>query len=331
MNFSPARRSLLLGAAASALSLPVLAQQLSSRPVRLLVGFAPGGSTDILARLYANELASVLNTPVVVENRPGASQLVAIRALMAAPPDGHTLLLAAASALASGPGVFTDLPYDPLKDFSHVAMIATAPGVFFVNPGLPIHSMQDLLDYAKAHPGKLNYGSAGVGASNHFQTEFLKVASKIDMTHVPFKSDQEVAREVAAGILQFALTVAQAATPLVQSGKLRAIAVTGSQRLKALPDTPSLAEAGVPALAGIDNYTFYGLVGPAGMPPALVSTLGEAVNKVSAMPQVAEKMRETMNCYPERWSSAKFREYIKAEIPKWREVGKAMNMKDKRS
>ncbi len=331
MSFRTSRRTLLLGAAASALGAPALAQTLSSRPIRLLVGFGAGGATDVLARMYAHELQSVLGVPVVVDNRPGASQLVAIRALMSAPPDGHTLLLAAASALASGPGVFTDLPYDALKDFSHIAMLATAPGVFFVNPAVPVKSMRELIDYARANPGKLNYGSAGVGASNHFQTEYLKVASKIDLTHVPYKSDAEVAREVAGGTIDFALTVAQAATPLVQTGKLRALAVTGSQRLKALPDTPALSEAGVPALAGIDSYTYYGLVGPAAMPAELVNTLNEAVNKVSSMPQVVEKMRESMNINPERWSSAKFRQYIEAEIPKWREVGKAMNMSDRRS
>jgi tripartite-type tricarboxylate transporter receptor subunit TctC len=331
MPFRPTRRALLLGAATTLLSTQAPAQQLGGRPVRILVGFSAGGATDVLARLYAQELQTLLNTPVLVDNRPGASQLVAIHAMTSAPPDGHTLFLGTASSLASGPAVFTDLPYDPVKDFSHIAMIATAPGVFFVNPALPIHSMRELIDYAKAHPGTLNYGSAGVGSSNHLQTEYLKGATKIDLTHVPYKSDQEVAREVAAGTLQFALTVAQAGVPLIEAGKLRAIGVTGSQRLKSLPDTSSLAESGVPALAGIDSYTFYGLVGPAGMPAELVTALNEAVNKVSAQPQVAERMRETMNFYPERWSPAKFRRYIEGEMPKWREVGKAMKMSEKRS
>jgi tripartite-type tricarboxylate transporter receptor subunit TctC len=331
MSVQLSRRALLLVSVA-ALARPALAQgSLSSRPIRMLVGFAAGGATDVMARLYANELQSILGTAVIVDNKPGASQLVAIRTLMASAPDGHTVLLAAGSALASGPGVFTDLPYDPLKDFSSIAMLATAPGVFFVNPSMPVKTMRELIDYAKANPGKLNYGSAGVGASNHLQTEFLKVATKIDMAHVPYKSDQEVAREVAAGTIQFALTVAQAATPLIQSGKLRAIAVTGTQRLKSLPDVPSLAETGIPALAGIDSYTSYGLVGPAGMPADLVRALNEAANKVSATPRVAEKMRDSMNFQPERWSPEKLREYIEAEIPKWREVGKAMKMNEKRS
>lgn len=331
MKANISRRALLL-ASTAALATPAFAQgALSSRPIRLLVGFAAGGATDVMARLYANELSTLLGNPVVVDNKPGASQLVAIRTLMTSPPDGHTLFLAAGSALASGPGVFTDLPYDPLKDFSPIAMLATAPGVFFVNPDLPIKSMRELIDYARANPGKMNYGSAGVGASNHLQTEFLKVAAKIDMTHVPYKSDLEVAREVAAGTIQFALTVAQAATPLVQAGKLRAIAVTGNQRLKLLPDTPSLSEAGVPTLAGIDSYTSYGLVGPAGMSADLVRTLNDAVNKVTALPRVSDKMRDPMNFNPERWSAAKLREYIEAEVPKWREVGKSIKMNEKRS
>ncbi len=295
------------------------------RPIKILVGFGAGGGTDTVARVYAQKMSELLKSPVIVENKPGASQLLAIRTMLASPADGYTLFLGVGSSLASGPGVRKDLPYDPLKDFTPVALTTRAPGVFFVSSGLPIKTMADLIAYAKANPGKLNYGSAGVGASNHLQMEYLMRATGVQMEHIPFKSDQDVTREVAAGNIQVGLTIAQFAIPLTLSGKLVALAVTGSQRLQELPNVPSLAEANVPEIKGIEDYTFYGLVGPAGMPKAVVAALNDAANKASSMPDVIQRMRD-LSFQPVNMSVDAFTHFMETEVGKWREVGKTLKI-----
>lgn len=326
MNFSISRRAVVLGSAAAVVARPSFAQPFPSRPIRMLVGFGAGGGADTIARLYAHKMQEVLGQSVIVDNRPGASQLLAIRPMMSSPPDGYTVTLATGSGLTQGPGVRKDLPYDPLKDFSLIGMVATAPGVFFVNPSLPIKSMRELIAYAKANPGKLNYGSAGVGAANHLQMEYVKQVTKTSMEHIPYKSDQDVTREVAAGSVHVGLTIAQFALPLVTAGKLRGLAVTGASRLSALPDVPSIAETGVAELKSIDNYTFYGLVGPSGMPAAIVERLNEAINKVSSMPDVVSRMREQLFYDPSSGTPAALRHYLETELPKWRELGKSVKL-----
>jgi len=326
MNFSRTRRALVLGGAAAVVARPSLAQPFPSRPIRMLVGFAAGGGADTIARLYAHKMQEVLGQSVIVDNRPGASQLLAIRPMMSSPPDGYTVTLATGSGLTQGPGVRKDLPYDPLKDFSLIGMVATAPGVFFVNPSLPVRSMRELIAYAKANPGKLNYGSAGVGAANHLQMEYVKHVTGTSMTHIPYKSDQDVTLQTAGGDVHVGLTIAQFAIPMVLAGKLRALAVTGSTRLPALPDVPSITETGVVELKGIDNYTFYGLVGPAGMPQPVIDKVSDAINKVSAMPDVVSRMRQTLYYEPATGTPATFRRYMEAELPKWKQLGKAVKI-----
>jgi len=319
------RRALLLGAAAAAAGSSFGQAPFPGRPIRLLVGFAAGSGADTIARLYGQKMSEVLNTPIIVENRPGASQLLAFRPLIASAPDGYTLALGTGSGLAQGPGVRRDLPYDPLKDFTPIGMVATAPGVFFVHPSLPVHTLQELIAYAKANPGKLNYGSAGVGSANHLQLEYVKKVTGTSLQHIPYKSDQEVARETAAGSVHFGLTLAQFAIPLSAAGKLRPLAVTGSRRLSALPDVPALTETGVAELRGVDNFTFYGLVGPAGVPQEVAARINEALNKVSALPEVGSRMRDLFY-QPVSGSTASFRQYMEKEIAKWRDVGKTVKI-----
>jgi tripartite-type tricarboxylate transporter receptor subunit TctC len=320
------RRRLLLAAGGATLLRPALADTYPSRVVRILVGFGAGGPGDVLARLLAQKLQQTLGAPFIVDNRPGAAQLIAIRALMASPPDGHTIMLATGSGLVQGPGVYRDLPYDPVRDFSHISMVATTPGILYSHPGLPFRTFEAFIDYAKANPGTLNYGSAGVGSAGHFQMEYLRHATGMELVHVPYRSDQEVAREVMTGSLQVALTTVQPVLPLLSTGGLHAIAVTGPRRLNLLPDVPCLAETGIRQLRDIDYYTFYGLIGPSGLSNGIIERLNVAMNQIAGMSDVGAQMRDVLAFEPATGTPADLRNYLAQEIPKWREVGRSMNL-----
>lgn len=319
-------RVLVAIAGVLALNFPVEAQDLSGRPIRLIVGFSAGGATDAVARVYAEKMGTILNTPVIVENKPGAAQILAVKTLMAAPPDGHTLYLGTGSSLAQGPGMRTDLPYDPLKDFSLIGLVATTPGVIIVDPNLPINSVKELLEYSKSHPGKLSYGSAGVGTASHLETEYLMSLTGDSWTHVPYKSDGEVVREIAAGRIQLSISTTQQAMPLIGSGQLKALAVTTAERLPYLPNVPALPQTGIKGIEGIDPYTFYGLVGPKGMPAPLVARINAAINEISAMPDVATRMRNILFADPRTSTPESFRAFMEKDISKWHVVGSKVKL-----
>lgn len=302
-----------------------MAQTFPSHPIKLLVGFGAGGATDMVARIYAQKLQDVLGVTVVVDNKPGAMQFMALQPVKTGQPDGYTLVFTTASALVQTPGVRAGVPYDPIKDFTPVAYVAKASAVFYVNPSLPVKTMADLIAYAKENPGKLNYASAGVGAANHLQMEALMNATGIKLTHVPYKSDSEVSQQVAAGTVQLGLSTPQFPGPLATAGKVRLIAVTGDKRLAGLPDVPSLAESGV---KGFDYYVFYAVMGPPGMPPAVIDKLNEAINKVSQMPDMQERLRTQLMLEPEAWTPAAYRDYLAREVAKWREMGKTIKIAD---
>jgi tripartite-type tricarboxylate transporter receptor subunit TctC len=301
------------------------AQPSSSRPIRLLIGFGPGGSTDSLARLYGPKLQELLNAPVIVENRSGASELLAAQPVMNAAPDGTTLWIGTGSALAQGPGVRTDLPYDPVRNFSHVMLMAEVEAILFVRPDVPVRTFSELIGYAKANPGKLNYGSGGVGAGNHLLTEYIISKTGAKMAHVPYKSDAEATREALGGRIDFAMTTPSTSLAFVQEGKLRPLAVTGPERLKALPHVPSVAEAGVAEVESLGSYSFFGLVGPAGMAPDVVQRLNEALNKIAVMPDVVDRMA-TLYLRPKTGQPAALRERIESERARWRELRKDLNI-----
>ena len=325
----PSRRNVLLAGAAALAGIPARAQQFPSRPIKLLVGFGAGGSGDILARLYALKISEVLNTPIVVENKPGAFQLAAINPLLSAPADGYTLMLGTGGALVQGPVVRKDLPYDPLKDFTYIAMLTASQGVFIVHPSLPVHTMSELIAYSKANPGKLNYGSAGLGAINHLLPAYIAAVTGGSLTHIPLKSDAELVRDTVAGTLHVSATTTQFAMPMIQEKRVRPIAVTGAQRLKALPEVPTLSEERQEELKGFNGYTFYTLIGPRGMPAAVVEKLNEAANKVSAMPDVTTRLQSLyMEAMP--GTPAACRQFVEKELVKWREVGRKVPLEASR-
>lgn len=261
-----------------------------SKPVRIIVGLAAGSAADALGRAYAQAMAEVLGISVYVDNKPGAGQIAAINALQMAPPDGHTLYLGVGSGLSQGPGIRKDLPYDPLKAFSFIAQVGSAAGAIYVHPDVPVKSVAELVAYAKANPGKLSYGSAGIGSAGHLGAELFMNLTGAKLFHVPYRSDPEAAREVAAGSIQVGFTIARAMAPLAEANKVRPIMVIGSQRLSYLPNVPHAGESGIKDAESIGPFTYYGFVGPAGMAPALVDQLNAAFHQASSRHEMVTQL-----------------------------------------
>jgi tripartite-type tricarboxylate transporter receptor subunit TctC len=319
-------RVCVLAAAATLAATAAVAQQFPTRPIKIFVGYGPGGSTDMLARMYAAKLAEVLPQPVIVENKAGAQELVAALPVMNAAPDGYTLWLGTGGALAQNPGLRRDMPYDLLKNFTPIAVLSEAEAVFIVRPNVPVNTFAELMAYGKSSPGKLNYGTGGIGSGNHLHMEYVMSATGASFTHIPYKSESEITRDAMAGNVDLSMITAQFAAPLVNEGKVKALAVTGTQRLKALPNVPSVAESGVAELKSMGSYTFFGLMGPANMPAALVQQLNEAFNKVSAMPDVDKRLREQMMQRPVTATPAEFKHTLERELGKWRELSKTVKV-----
>lgn len=304
------------------------AQQYPSRPIRVLVGFGIGGSTDLLARYHGQKLSELLNVPLVFENKPGANQLPALQGLMAAKPDGYVLGVITGSAFGSGPALRKDLPYDPLKHFSYVGIIATVPAMYSINKDLPVRDLRELVAYSRANPGKLNYGSAGFGALSHLLIELLIHETGLQATHIPFKANSDIIRELMTGSIHLGLTPFDVSGAMVSAGKVRAVAVTGVRRQKAYPDVPSLAEAGYKGLQDDDPYAMYGMVGPAGMPAPVVSTLAGVMNKVAKNPEFETFMQEKFGAEPAAASAATFRSFVEKDLEKWRALAKVIKLPD---
>ncbi|CAN7350096.1 Bug family tripartite tricarboxylate transporter substrate binding protein [Variovorax sp. LjRoot178] len=326
MKTSAFIRRLCAGLGAFVLAASANAQNFSAKPIKILVGYAPGGGADLIARVYGQKLQEILGTPVVVENKPGAFEQLAAAQAVAALPDGHTLWLGTAGALTMGPGVRTNIPYDVIKSFTHVAKIGEVDAVITIGNGIPARTLPEFVAYAKANPGKLNYASAGVGSGNHLLTEYIAGVTNIKMTHVPYKGDADVVREIAAGNADFGIPTVATGTPFINDGRIKALVVTGTQRAKALPNVPSVSEdGGVEELKGYGVYSIYALLGPAGMPPAVTQALTEALGKISRMPDVAQKL-EAGSVRASYSTPSELKQYIEKEVAKWKEVGKKVKI-----
>lgn len=214
----------------------------------------------------------------------------------------------------------SDLPYDPLKDFTLIGLASTAPGVLAVAPNLGVRSVRELIDYSKQNPSKLNYASSGVGSASHLQSEYLMNLTGTKMTHIPYKSAADITRELQVGTVHVGIMPLESAVAPVSSGRIRALAVTGSRRLKALPDVASISEAGVKGLEGIDPYTYYGLAGPARLPQPVIGKLNEAINTVSSMSDVAVQVRERLFNEPTTGTPDSFRRFVEADVAKWKKL-----------
>lgn len=321
---SRSRRLALGFVAALALAANPAAGDSADRPIRLLVPYAPGGSTDVLARSLAESLRKSLGQPVIVENKPGANTAIAAQALAAAPPDGNTVLLATAATVVLNPLLSAKLAYDPERDFVPVARVAITPLVIVVKPDSAAHTLADLIGQAKAQPGKLNFASTGMGSSLHLAGELLQAETGTQIVHVPYKGSALALTGLLGGETQFFIDAVGSSLPLVKGGKLRALAVTSAQRLPALPDVPTVAESG---LAGFEVTTWFGLVVPAKTPEAVVARLGAAVAQAVRDKAFREQFEALGMIVPEPMGPQPFAAYIKADHAKWAPLIKAKNIK----
>ncbi|MES2184225.1 MAG: tripartite tricarboxylate transporter substrate binding protein [Pseudomonadota bacterium] len=306
---------LLTGGAALAQQAPT--SDYPNRAVRIVVPSSPGGGTDILARLLAKKLADSMGQPFVVDNRAGAGQALGIDVVSHAPADGYTLLMAA-SAIVLNQVLSKKVSYDTVRDFTPVSLVSTVSNVLVVNPALPVKTEKELIAYAKANPGKLNYSSAGTGTSPHLSMELFRSMAGITMTHIPYKGTGPATVDVVAGQVQLSMPNILTAMPHIKGGTLRALGVTGPRRAAALPDVPTIAEAGLP---GYESIQWYGLLAPAGTPTALVNKLQAEVAKAIQSPEVQAAMANE-GADPVGNKPEEFAAFIKTEIDKWTKVVK---------
>jgi tripartite-type tricarboxylate transporter receptor subunit TctC len=293
------------------------------RPVTVVVGFPPGGASDILARILTDKLSNLLGQPVIVDNRPGAGGNVAGEFVAHAAPDGYTLLIGNNAILATNASLYSNIGFDAVKDFAPISLIGTQANVLVVNPNVPAHSLAELIALAKANPGKLNFASSGYGLAAHLAGELFKAQAHIDIVHVPYKGSAPALEDVIAGQDQMMFATISGVMGFLKNGQVRALAVTTLKRTAILPDIPTMDEAGLP---GFEATTWHGLVAPAGTPPAIIDTLHGALVAALADPDVKTKLA-ALGVDIGSDSSAEFSAYIKAEIPKWAAIIKASGAK----
>ena len=293
------------------------AQAYPSKSIRILLPLAAGGPTDMLARLVAQPLSGAFGQQVIVDNRPGASGNIAAEMAAKAPADGYTLFMAGSGNFAINVSLFSKLPYDPVRDFSPIILMASAPFVVAIHPSLPAKTFGDLVRLAKARPGQLNYGAV-TGNAAHLATELLKSQAGINMVHVPYKGAVLATTDLIAGHIQVSLSSTPGSIPFVQTGKLRALAVTSAKRITPLPDLPTVAESG---LKGYEASTWYAIVGPAGTPRPIVDRLYSEIEKIISQPGTREKMIAN-HFEPTIMGPDQFGAYMKSEIDKWSKVVK---------
>jgi tripartite-type tricarboxylate transporter receptor subunit TctC len=290
-----------------------LAQTYPSRPLRIIVPFAAGaGVLDIMARLVGQHLGAALGQQVVIDNRPGAGGIVGAEVVARAEPDGYTLLMGNTALLVS-PYLYARLSFDPLTDFVPVTMVNAAPLLLVVNPSVPVHSVEELIAYAKAHPGQLNYGSGGVGSTPYLATELLKSMTGIDVVHVPYKGGAPALADLMAGQLTFMIENVPGTLPLVKSGKLRALAITSAQRSPLVPDLPTMAEAGV---AGHEMVGWNGIFVAKCTPKDIVARLGATLATVLWLPDVREQLA-ALGAEPGGDTPQAFAAFVSAESERW--------------
>ena len=302
----------------------VCAQTYPARPVRVMVGFAPGGPNDIIARAYSAQLTEGLGQPFVVENRTGAAGNLAAEAVARAVPDGHTLMLGSTGTNAVNPSLYAGLPFDPVRDLAPVSVVATSPSALAVHPKVAAQSVRELIALAKAQPGKLTYASAGSGSSQHLSAELFKQATGVDIVHVPYKGAAPGITDLLAGQVDMSFAPVANVVPLAKSGKLRLLAVTGASRSEFAPGVPTVAESGVP---GFDVTTWYAVFAPGATPAAIVARLNAELGKISRSPKLREQLTGLGIDAAASASPAEARAYRDAEVERWGKLVRALGVK----
>lgn len=290
-----------------------------SKAIRLVVPFPPGGSPDILARTLGQKITEATGAAVVIENIAGAGGSIGADKVAKAAPDGYILLMGHIGTLAFAPALYPQLPYDPVKSFAPVASVARVPNVMAISTSLPVKTVPEWVAYLKARPGQVNYGSGGNGSAAHLASEYFKLATQTFIVHVPYRGTAPAVSDAVAGQVQMVFTGAPAIIPMVKAGKLRALAVSSSKRLEALPDVPTLAESGVQGLAQFEADQWYGVVAPAGTPAPVVQKLNQVINASLSSTEVSARLQSegafAMPSTPEAFGLM-----IQKEIARWRPV-----------
>jgi tripartite-type tricarboxylate transporter receptor subunit TctC len=299
------------------------AQDYPVKPITLIVPFAPGGSSDLLSRLVGQKMTEAWKQQVIVENKPGGAGNIAMEFVQRAKPDGYTLILGHVGTLAVNPAMFAKLPYDPVKGFIPVSMIATVPNIIAVNPQLPAKDFKEFLALVKAKPGTIYYGSAGNGSAGHLAMEYLKQTANLDMPHVPYKGTGPMITDLLANQTQATFTGALPLVPHIKAGKLRALAVGSSKRIAALPDVPTVAESG---FKGFETSQWYGIMVPAGTPEPIVKKLSAEINRILKLPDVVERLTAD-GSVPQGSTQQEFAAFIDSEAKRWGQVVKTANIK----
>ena len=318
------KRRTLIAATAATLAVPMVrAQSLPKGPVRIIVGFPPGGGTDALARVVAQKLQAMWGLSIVIENKAGAAGVIAADFVSKQAPDGNTLLMAHINSHALAPAMGTRLNYDAERDFAPISMVGVTPNILICNADQPAKTVADLVELCKRQPGKISFASAGGGSAQHFALEMFKLQAGIDALHVPYKGSGPALTDLIGGQVNYCFETMTSATPHIKSGKAIALAQTRLKRAKGFPGVPTMAESG---FAGYEATVWYGLMAPARMPLGMTQRMNEDVNKVLAMPDVQEKM-DQYGAEDGGGSIEKFASFIKNEQQKWAQVAKAANVK----
>ncbi len=318
----PTSLKILFAIALAAVTLaapPGIAQTYPAKPVRIIAGFPPGGAADLLARVVADKLSAALGQSFVVENRPGAGGTIGADAVAKAAPDGYTLLLGVTASQTIAPSIYKSLPYDAARDFKPVALVATIPVTLVVHPSVPANTAREFVALAKAAPAPMQYASSGSGAIPHLAGELFQLSQGVKLQHVPYKGAPLAMSDLLAGRVQLMFDNLPTVLAHIRSGKLRALAVAGDKRARALPDLPTLAEAGVP---GVEVGSWFGVLAPGGTPDAIVAALTREIGKAVAADDAKARM-EAMGAEPAYLASGDFARLMRADTEKWAKLVKA--------
>ena len=315
-------RTAVLTSLAALVALPALAQTYPVKPVRILIAQAPGSATDNVSRIMTSRLAEQMGQQFVIEARPGAGGALGAEAAARSPADGYTLFMANNSTHGSNPAVYKKLPYDPIKDFSPIILIASTPYVLTTHPSLPVKSVKELVAFAKKRPGELNFGSAGNGSAHHLSGELLNMMAGLKLVHVPYKGTTPALTGLLSGEVSVMFFTVVGIEPHAKTNRARVLAVTTPKRAALMPDLPTMAEAGYP---GFEVTSWFGLLAPAGTPPAIVSRLNAESQKALALPDVTGALRK-MGFDPVGGTPEQFAAHIRSEVERFTKLARATNI-----